>query len=208
MNADGVVQWIHSVVHPELDENYVVCGYTNIINDITDQELSITDTLTGLHNRRYFDNMIEKEIRVANRNKVSLTFAIIDIDYFKKYNDYYGHPAGDSALIRVAQVFKQSLMRPSDYAFRLGGEEFGIIFSGLNTKQSFEYLETIRGRVENLEIEHCESDVCKFITISLGAYISQGPDSLDSNQLYVKADQALYEAKTKRNHVVVTGTLS
>lgn len=208
VNADGVAQWIHSVVYPELDENYVVCGYTNIINDITDQELSITDTLTGLHNRRYFDNMIEKEIRIANRNKVSLTFAIIDIDYFKKYNDYYGHPAGDSALIRVAQVFKQSLMRPSDYAFRLGGEEFGIIFSGLNTKQSFEYLETIRDRVENLEIEHCESDVCKFITISLGAYISQGPDSLDSNQLYVKADQALYEAKTKRNHVVVTGTLS
>jgi len=204
VSADGVVQWIHSVVHPELDKNYIVQGYTNIINDVTDQELSITDTLTGLHNRRYFDKVIEKEIRVANRNKTSITFSVIDIDYFKRYNDHYGHPAGDSALIKVAQVLKQSLRRPNDYAFRLGGEEFGIIVVDLNTEQTSEFLETIRKRVEALEIEHSESDVCEYLTISIGAHVNQGRNISDSNQLYVEADQALYEAKNKRNHVVVT----
>lgn len=204
VSADGKAQWIHSAVHPELDKNNVVRSYTNIINDITDYELSIKDTLTGLHNRRYFDNVIEKEIRVAQRNRSSLTLAIIDIDYFKKYNDNYGHPAGDSALIKVAQAIMHSLTRPNDYAFRIGGEEFGVIFSGLNSEQSLEFLEMIRDQVEKQQIEHRASDVCKFVTISLGAHINQEPDIIDSNQLYVKADEALYEAKLKRNHVVVT----
>ncbi len=201
---NGRVQWIQSAVHPELNDNYEVCGYTNIINDVTDQELSITDTLTGLHNRRYFDEVIEKEIGIARRNKTFLAFSIIDIDYFKNYNDHYGHPAGDNVLVRVAQVLKQSLKRPNDYAFRLGGEEFGVIFSGLNARQSFEFLEGIRKAVENLHIEHCESHVCKILTISLGAYINPWANTIESHQLYVKADQALYEAKIKRNHVVVT----
>ncbi len=191
-------------MHPELDANYEVCGYTNIITDVTDQELSITDTLAGLHNRRYFDEVVEKEIGIAKRNKTFLAFSIIDIDYFKNYNDHYGHPAGDTVLVRVAQVLKQSLRRPNDYAFRLGGEEFGIIFSGLNPEQSFEFLEALRKATEDLKIEHCESHVCEFVTISVGAYINPWANTIDSHQLYVKADQALYEAKIKRNHVVVT----
>jgi diguanylate cyclase (GGDEF)-like protein len=134
---------------------------------------------------------------------MTLTFAVIDLDYFKKYNDNYGHPAGDSVLIKVAQVFKQSMRRPNDYTFRLGGEEFGIIFSGLNIKQSFEILEIIRNKIEKLNIEHCESDVSQFMTISLGAYLSSGPNIPDSNQLYIKADEALYVAKSQRNCVVV-----
>jgi diguanylate cyclase (GGDEF)-like protein/PAS domain S-box-containing protein len=207
LSAEGRVQWIHSVVHPELDENYEVQGYTNIIHDVTDhkavEELSITDTLTGLYNRRHFDNVIEKEIRISNRNKMTLTFAVIDLDYFKKYNDHYGHPAGDDVLIKVAQVFKQSMRRPNDYIFRLGGEEFGVIFSGLDIKQSFEFLEIIRNKIEKLNIEHCESDVSQFMTISLGAYLSSGPNIPDSNQLYIKADEALYVAKSQRNCVVV-----
>ena len=204
VNADGRVQWIQSIVHPELDENYAVCGYTNIIKDVTDQELSLTDTLTGLHNRRYFYDVIEKEIGIAKRNKTFLTFAIIDIDYFKKYNDRYGHPAGDSALIKVAQVLKQSLRRPNDYAFRLGGEEFGIIVSDLNAEQTSEFLEIVRKRVEELEIEHCESDVCEYLTLSIGAHVNLEGNIFDSNQLYVKADKALYEAKAQRNCVVVS----
>lgn len=208
VSADGIVQWIHSAVHPELDEDYVVRGYTNIIHDITDrktvEELSITDTLTGLHNRRYFDNVFEKQIRIAHRNKTCLTFAVIDIDYFKKYNDHYGHPAGDSALIKVTQVLKQSLKRPNDYAFRLGGDEFGIMVFDLNTEQTYEFLENIRKRVEELEIEHCESGACKYLTLSIGAHVNPNGDIFDSNQLYVKADEALYKAKLHRNHVAVT----
>jgi diguanylate cyclase (GGDEF)-like protein/PAS domain S-box-containing protein len=208
VNADGAVQWIHSVVHPELDKNFVVQGYTNIIHDITDrkavEELSITDTLTGLHNRRHFDNVVAKELAIAGRNKTALTLAIIDIDYFKKYNDHYGHPAGDSTLIKVAQALNRSLKRPNDYVFRLGGEEFGVIFSGLDVEQSYEFLETIRNRIEKLQIEHCESEVCKFVTISLGSYTNLGSIAFDSNQLYVKSDEALYEAKTQRNCTVAS----
>jgi len=204
INADGEAQWIQSVVHPELDENYMVHGYTNIIHDITDQELSITDTLTGLHNRRYFESVIKKEISITNRNKITLTFAVIDIDYFKKYNDHYGHPAGDIALRNVAQALKQSLRRPNDYVFRLGGEEFGIILSGLDSEYSIKFLEQIRNNVEMLKIEHVVSDVCKYITISLGAHIYTGSNYLDSNELYIKADEALYKAKVKRNNIVVT----
>jgi len=204
VNAEGITQWIYSIVHPELDEDHLVHGYVNIINDITDQELSITDPLTGLHNRRYFDKVIKQEVRIANRYKTFLTFVIVDIDYFKRYNDHYGHPAGDNALIKVSQALKESMMRPNDYVFRIGGEEFAIIFSGLNTEQTIEFLETIRNKIEQLEIKHHKSEVSEFLTISLGAHINKGSNVIDSNQLYNNADQALYEAKNKRNSVVVS----
>lgn len=205
---DGQLKWIHSLIHPELDENYNVCSYSNIIQDISDrkaiEELSITDPLTKLYNRRYFDQTLEKELRLAARNKSSVTLAIIDIDYFKKYNDCYGHPAGDQALIQIAQVFSQSLNRPNDYIFRLGGEEFGFIFSDFNREQTFLFLDHIRAKVELLNISHVDSDIAKSMTVSIGAHISSHDHRLDSNQLYIKADEALYQAKQKRNQVIIT----
>ncbi len=208
VSSDGAVQWIRSSVHPELDDDYTVVGYTNIILDITDrkavEELSITDPLTTLHNRRHFDDVIEKAIKIASRNGTSMTFAIIDVDYFKKYNDHYGHAAGDSVLVRVSEVLKRALRRPNDYVFRLGGEEFGVLFFDVDPEQSFEFLETLRQGIEDLKIEHDASDVCKYLTVSGGAHITPGGHVLNSNQLYVKADEALYKAKARRNNVVVT----
>ncbi len=208
VSDDGIVRWIQSAVHPELDENYQVNGYTNIIQDISSrkafEETSITDTLTKLHNRRHFDQIIEKELKIVGRKKTSITLAIIDIDFFKKYNDHYGHPAGDDALRRVAYIFKQSLRRPNDYAFRLGGEEFGLIFSEHTEEQATKFLEIIRKRVEELHIEHFDSTVCKYVTISIGAHMCHSGNMLDSSQLYISADKALYEAKLKRNVVVVS----
>ncbi len=205
------IKWIHSAVHPELDANYNVCGYSNIIQDISDrkaiEELSITDPLTKLYNRRHFDQILEKELRLATRNKNSVTLAMIDIDHFKKYNDCYGHPAGDQALIQVSQVFSQSLNRPNDYVFRLGGEEFGFIFSDFNHEQTVHFLNHIRIQIENLNITHAESDSGERMTISIGAHISCNNLQLDSNQLYIKADEALYQAKLKRNQVVVSNPI-
>ena len=202
------LKWIHSAVHPELDSNYNVCSYSNIIQDISDrkaiEKLSITDPLTKLYNRRHFDQVIEKELRLATRNQTSLTLAIVDIDYFKKYNDYYGHPAGDQALIQVAQVFLQSLNRPNDYVFRLGGEEFGLLFSDLNIEQTFLFLDSIRTKVEMLNIMHEDNPLNEYMTISIGAYFNCTEQRLDSNQLYIKADEALYKAKLKRNQVIIT----
>lgn len=204
----GDIQWIHSMVHPDLDHDYNVQGYTNIIDDITDrkavEELSVTDMLTSLYNRRYFDYVIEKEIRVAHRNKTSLALAVIDIDFFKKYNDEYGHPEGDNVLMNVAHVLKNSLKRPNDYAFRLGGEEFGIIISITDMEQARRFFNSLRSRIEALEIEHAGSDISKFLTVSIGAHISIKGALMNSNQMYLKADEALYRAKQRRNFVVVT----
>ncbi len=202
------LKWIYSTIHPELDENYNVCSYSNIIQDISDrkaiEELSITDPLTKLYNRRYFDQALEKELRLAARNKNTVTLAIIDIDYFKKYNDNYGHPAGDQALIQIAQVFSQCLKRPNDYVFRLGGEEFGFIFSGFDREQTLHFLDHIKIKVEKLNITHCDSTIGDYMTISIGAHTSCCHNRLNNNELYIKADEALYQAKLKRNDVIVT----
>lgn len=203
--AKGLQRWLHLSLHPELDENYHVNSYSAIINDLTDQKLSVTDALTGLSNRRYFDAIFEKEIKIAARNKTSISFAMVDIDYFKRYNDLYGHPDGDISLAKVAGVLSASLMRPNDYAFRLGGEEFGLVLSGLNAVQSFEFFDRIRNRIEKLGIEHSESDVSEFVTVSLGAYVVHDASLIDQDRLYAEADRALYEAKKNRNYVVVNG---
>ncbi len=206
-DKNGHSKWIHSSVHPELNADYNVCGYSNIIQDISDkkaiEKLSITDSLTKLNNRRYFDQVIDKELSLAARNQAPITLAMIDIDYFKKYNDCYGHPAGDQALIKVAQAFMQSLKRPNDYVFRLGGEEFAFIFSGADREQSLRFIDGIRAKIEALQIEHEQSDLGDYMTISIGAYISCTKERLDSNELYIKADEALYEAKQQRNAVII-----
>jgi len=196
------------MIHPELDENYNVCSYSNIIQDISDrkaiEEISITDPLTKLYNRRYFDQTLEKELRLAARNKSSVTLAIIDIDYFKKYNDCYGHPAGDQALVQISQAFSQSLNRPNDYIFRLGGEEFGFIFSDFDREKTLYFLNQIKSQIEKIHIAHSDSKTGEYMTISIGAHISCSDNRLDSSELYIKADEALYQAKLKRNTVVVT----
>ena len=211
-DEDGVIQWLHSVIHPELDSEFKVKSYTNIIDDITDkksvEQLSLTDTLTGLYNRRHFDDVLEKEVRISNRNKTLLTLAIIDIDYFKSYNDKYGHPAGDRTLAKVAQAIQAPLTRPADYAFRIGGEEFAVLFTNSNYDQSVEFLESMRAKIESLNIEHKGSDISENLSISLGAQIIEGALMIGSNQLYVKADQALYAAKIKRNTLVVNSDVA
>ncbi|MEE9403754.1 MAG: diguanylate cyclase [Algisphaera sp.] len=208
INPDGGVQWIRSVVHPELDGNYAVRGYTNIIQDITThkaiEELSITDPLTGLYNRRHFDTLVEKETRLAHRNKTHLALSVIDVDFFKKYNDHYGHPAGDAALSRVAQTLKQSLNRPSDHVFRLGGEEFGLLFTHLDKEETSDFLNVIKNKIESLKIEHSNNEVSDYLTISIGSHVLLDGDASDNRPLYTQADAALYKAKVQRNSVVLT----
>ncbi len=208
LSAAGDSQWIYSSVLPDLDENYIINGYTNIISDITDrkaiEELSITDNMTNLYNRRHYDDVIEREIKIARRQDTYLALAIVDVDYFKKYNDHYGHPEGDTVLIKVAQTLKQALNRPNDYVFRLGGEEFGLLFSDLDAEHAMEFLDNIRSAVENLKIKHDYSDVNEWLTISTGASLYKGSNIPDGHQLYVAADAALYKAKEQRNNVVLT----
>lgn len=203
----GETQWIHLSIHPDFDEHFNIRSFTHIVEDISDkkvlEELSITDNLTNLHNRRYFDEVIETQIRLARRSNACLTLAILDIDCFKLYNDNYGHPAGDAVLADLAAVLKQIMNRPNDYIFRLGGEEFGLLFSDSDKESTRVFLDRIRKEIQSLGIEHRHSLIADVVTVSLGARVCRGPDIPHKSQLYSQADQALYDAKQNRNRVVV-----
>ncbi|MCW9046159.1 MAG: GGDEF domain-containing protein, partial [Alphaproteobacteria bacterium] len=174
-----------------------------IYQDVSDKKISVTDKLTGLPNRRSFDATIDHQIRLARRDENYLTLAILDVDYFKKYNDSYGHPKGDIILSRVSKIIKESMRRPGDYVSRIGGEEFAILFSGNDAVQSRKTLEMVCAAVEQQKIPHEKSDVSDYITISIGASVVHGSSIPDVEELYDGADGTLYMAKKKRNSVIV-----
>lgn len=203
LDKEGQVHWLLSEVHPELDEMFEVIGFSIIYQDVSDKKISVTDKLTGLPNRRSFDATIEHEIRLARRDDKCLTLAILDVDYFKLYNDTYGHPQGDIVLSRVAKVIKDTMRRPGDYVSRIGGEEFAILFSGNNAVQSQKALEMVATAVEQMKVPHGKSDVSEYVTISIGAMVIAGVKLPGVEELYVQADRTLYMAKKKRNRVVV-----
>ena len=118
----------------------------------------------------------------------------MDIDYFKQYNDTYGHQAGDLALKKVSLMLKKKTSRASDFAFRLGGEEFGII-TILDKEKSIEFANSIKNEIENLQIEHKASKVSKYLTISIGIVSKKGDAITNSDILFKEADDCLYEAK-------------
>ncbi len=208
LDGEGSKLWIHSKIYPVLDQTYSVSGYSNIIENITDkksiEELSLRDRLTGLHNRRYYEENIEMVIKAARREDKYLTLSIMDIDFFKNYNDNYGHPAGDLVLSQVAGVFRRMLNRPTDHSIRIGGEEFCIIFTGSDREKSIEFLEEIRNSIEGLKIQHQFSEVSRYVTVSAGAIVGLGRDISDKEQLYRQADEALYKAKRERNKLVIS----
>jgi diguanylate cyclase (GGDEF)-like protein len=182
-------------------------GYSLLVHDITLQKelemLSITDGLTGLYNRRYFDQMFPDEIARAKRAKANFIFAIIDVDFFKLYNDFYGHIAGDEVLIAIANVFKQRCLRAGDFAFRLGGEEFGLACSGASYEQVETFFSSLKEEINVLNIPHERSDVSDHVTISVGTIIVSPNYPMDVKDIYKAADALLYDAKTKRNKIEI-----
>ncbi|WP_294963031.1 GGDEF domain-containing protein [Sulfurimonas sp.] len=123
------------------------------ITNILKEEV-LHDSLTGLYNRRYYDEIIKKELMRSKRDKILFTFVILDIDYFKRYNDTYGHQEGDNVLKAVAKVLKKNLNRRGDYCFRLGGEEFGFLFTVKSADESYRFSNMICKEIENLYIPH------------------------------------------------------
>lgn len=199
----GEIYWANLTITPVIKDNEVI-NYTAIRQDITNkkrlEQLAIEDTLTGVYNRRYFNKIIEKELRRTKRENLNLCLLSIDIDDFKKYNDTFGHPKGDEVLIKVAQSLKTFASRAADFVFRMGGEEFCIIFSGLDTEKSLEFSNELVKKIENLQIEHIED---RFVTISAGLVSMNANDILDEEELYRFSDDALYEAKARGKNQVV-----
>ena len=207
--AGGVGEplWLGIRAVPEEAVTGAVAGCSLFFLDITDrkqvEELSLTDQLTGLHNRRHFESVLDRELRIARRSKGLLTLAIIDVDCFKGYNDTFGHPAGDRVLTRVAQTLRTALRRPTDHVFRIGGEEFAALFGATDLAQSRRFLDGLRQAVENLGIEHLENSAGPVVTVTAGASVCSGGPHLTAHLLTSEADRALYEGKRQRNVVVV-----
>ncbi|MGE4419662.1 MAG: diguanylate cyclase [Sulfurimonas sp.] len=173
------------------------------------ENASYTDSLTGLHNRRYFNLVYDREIKRAKRNHTYITFMMLDIDYFKQYNDTYGHIEGDAALRSVAKVFKDLLKRPSDFVFRLGGEEFGILLIETPESSSEIIARNICDGVKAREIKHEGSKINEFLSVSIGVASCIADEALDDEILITKADEMLYKAKENgRDGYAITTNIS
>ena len=197
IDKNGRNYWVQAIIKPVYKNNEII-GFTSLRTNITDKKyiehLSITDELTKLYNRRFFNTKIEDEINRAKRENNYFSLLILDIDYFKEYNDTYGHQEGDVALEKVSFILKKYTNRSSDFAFRLGGEEFGIITT-LDKIKVIEFANHLKNEIENLKIEHKSSIINNYLTISIGITSKKGTDISNSNILYKEADDELYKAK-------------
>lgn len=157
--------------------------------------LADIDGLTQIYNRRSLNRFLSAEWNRHYRNQKPLSLLFIDIDYFKQYNDTYGHEAGDSCLIQIAQILQRNAKRSSDIAARYGGEEFAIILPEASTAEAFEIAQKIISCLKELSISHSGSYISEYVTMSIGVstLIPQQPDNMET--LLTSADKALYEAK-------------
>ncbi|MBK1813036.1 diguanylate cyclase [Clostridium sp. YIM B02505] len=166
------------------------------------QNLSTTDGLTGIPNRRAFDNYLNRTIRNCLRSKKPASLIMADIDFFKAYNDNYGHLKGDDCLIQVANSIISSVKRPLDFAARYGGEEFAVILPETTAEQAKVIAENIIEDLALLKLEHEYSSVSPFITLSLGISEISCEEVCSTDSLIENADKALYRAKKNgRNQV-------
>lgn len=154
-----------------------------------------TDSLTGLYNRRFFDEHYKISLGQAIRQKHPLSIFMVDIDYFKQYNDYYGHPAGDKILVEVASTLKSQISRSSDMVARYGGEEFVMILPNMTEQNSMKFAEKLIAAVSQLALPHLKSKSEKIITISIGASTYDPNQHREVTALIDAADTALYKAK-------------
>jgi diguanylate cyclase (GGDEF)-like protein len=161
-----------------------------------------TDSLTGLYNRRFFDEHYKMALGQAIRQKLPLSVFIIDIDYFKDYNDNYGHPTGDKALIQVAQILRQQLSRSSDMLARYGGEEFVLVLPNMPDEHSIKFANRLINAVMEAQIIHDYSQCAPHLTISIGVSTYDPNLHREASILVDAADSALYKAKSEgRNRV-------
>jgi diguanylate cyclase (GGDEF)-like protein/PAS domain S-box-containing protein len=203
VHKNGEIIWLQTSGVPILDAKGNHLGYRGVTADITKQKkteselmrLSYFDGLTGIANRRYFEDIAEREWRRALREESPFSLLMGDIDYFKNYNDTYGHLEGDECLRKVAAALKGSLKRPGDMVARYGGEEFVILLPDTDARNATTVAEMLRSSVEKLGLEHIDSYISDVVTISLGVASVLPTEDVSLPILISNADQALYQAK-------------
>lgn len=166
------------------------------------RNLSEKDPLTGLANRRLFDHDFSREWQRAMRSKTNLSVLMVDVDAFKQYNDYYGHPAGDECLQQIAAVLLKTVQRATDTVARFGGEEFICVMPDLKEEDVARLAELVRSNIEAENIAHSQSPIADHITVSIG-YASAVPKiNSRAMDLIGRADAALYQAKAAGRNCV------
>ncbi|GAB2885663.1 diguanylate cyclase [Uliginosibacterium flavum] len=170
------------------------------------RELAMMDGLTGIHNRRAFDERIALEARRHRRTPGSLGLVIVDIDHFKAYNDFYGHQAGDACLREVARTIDANARRPGEMAARYGGEEFAVIIPNCTPDEVLRYGEFLIEKVHGLALPH-EAVGTGIVTISVGVAAGEPQSDISDQQLLASADAALYRAKAGGRNCVCQGEI-
>lgn len=159
------------------------------------ERLSSLDGLTGIANRRIFDEFIKREWLRAARDSRSISLILIDIDHFKKYNDGYGHQGGDDCLRKVARALAATVKRPSDLVARYGGEEFGVVMPDTDREGAAKIAEALRSAIDSMNLTHEFSTTTDHVTISLGVATMPPNGTTAPEELIARADEALYSAK-------------
>jgi diguanylate cyclase (GGDEF)-like protein/PAS domain S-box-containing protein len=208
LNKSGHSYWVDATIEPSINEKAEMVGYIAIQQDITDkkriEELTITDDLTGVYNRRHFDQSLRREMDRARRTKQYLCMLMIDADNFKKYNDTYGHQAGDWVLKGIAKQMKSTFKRAGDMSFRLGGEEFAVLFHVEEKALAIKISNLFREGIFDNNIEHSRNTPHQRLTISGGLMILEPNKVYIEEEIYKYADEALYRAKNNgRNRIEI-----
>ena len=217
LTKDGNYVWIRDVVHVVRKENGEVESLIGFMFDISErkkteqeliklqkelEELSFKDGLTGVANRRMFDSVIETEWLKARQNKQPLSLIIIDIDFFKEYNDFYGHLQGDDCLKQVAETLNNVKARSRDFFGRFGGEEFIMLLPEADENAAWSIAERCRQALFKKQIPHEQSKVSQLLTISLGVSTMIPSHDDEHNELISRADKQLYQAKHKGRNCI------
>ncbi|MBN45582.1 MULTISPECIES: sensor domain-containing diguanylate cyclase [unclassified Methylophaga] len=217
LTKNGDYVWIRDVVHVVRKENGEVDSLIGFMFDISErkkteqeliklqkelEELSFKDGLTGVANRRMFDTVIETEWLKARQNKQPLSLIVIDIDFFKEYNDCYGHLQGDDCLKQVAATLNNVAVRSRDFFGRFGGEEFVMLLPETDNNAAWSIAERCRQALFKKQIPHDRSKVSQLLTISLGVSTMIPSANDEHNELIDRADKQLYQAKQKGRNCI------
>jgi diguanylate cyclase (GGDEF)-like protein len=191
----GAVDFIAKPVNPDVVRARVKTHLTLKFQSDLLRKLVFLDGLTGVFNRRYFDQQLNTEWARASRNNSMLSLILLDVDFFKLYNDHYGHQAGDDALRTIAATLKTSLRRPADLVARYGGEEFVCVLPETSFEDALTLAKILERKIREKAIPHACSSVGPTVTISLGLATREADAVGEAASLLALADQQLYQAK-------------
>jgi diguanylate cyclase (GGDEF)-like protein len=201
----GAIDYIKKPFHSGIIKIRIKNHLTMKLKSKKLEELSMCDSLTGISNRRYFDEILEQKYREIIREPKNLSIIMIDIDYFKLYNDNYGHWMGDECLTKVAIALKKAIKRPTDVLARYGGEEFIVLLKGVDKDGAKQVAQSLIDSISNLNLVHNFSPVSKIVTISAGVAIKEVDEDISKEDLIKKADAELYRAKNSGRNKFCAG---